>query len=148
MGQAIYIGKVARAAELTPQAIRYYERLGLIERARRTSSGYRVYPSTALDRVRFIKQAQSLGLGLAEIREVLRLKYSGQSPCTCVRELLKQKLIQLKKQIVAMEKVREEIERCLRASRKSSRLPHSASVICPMIQSKGARKTRPSKERR
>ena len=146
MGQAIYIGKVARAAELTPQAIRYYERLGLIEKAQRTSSGYRVYPPTALDRVRFIKQAQGLGLGLAEIREVLRLKYSGQSPCNCVRELLKQKLMQLKKQMLAMEKVREEIERCLRASRKSSRLPHTASSICPLIQIKTAPRGRERKE--
>jgi len=127
MGQAIYVGKVARAAELTPQAIRYDERLGLIQKAQRTSSGYRVYPSTALDRVRFIKQAQGLRLGLAEIREVLQLKYSGQSPCNCVRELLKQKLIQLKKQMVAMEKVREEIEISMKEARPyscSSRRPY------------------------
>ena len=142
MGEGIYIGKVARAAGLTPQAIRFYERLGLIERARRTSSGYRICSPTTLERVQFINQAQSLGLSLKEIQEVLRLKYSAQSPCKCVRELLKQKLNRLKKQIVAMEKVREEIERCLRASRSSSRLPHSASVICPMIQMKGARKPR------
>lgn len=148
MGEGIYIGKVARAAGLTPQAIRFYERLGLIERAQRTSSGYRICSPATLERVQFIKQAQSLGLSLKEIQEVLRLKYSAQSPCKCVRELLKQKLIQLKKQIVEMEKVREDIERCLRTSRKSYRLPHSASVICPMIQSKSARKPQPSKERR
>ncbi len=136
MGRGIYIGKVARAVGLTAQGIRFYERSGLIEKAQRTSSGYRIYSPTTLERVRFIKQAQSLGLNLNEIREVLRLKYSGQSPCSCVRELLTQKLMELKKQMAAMETMRREIERCLRGSRNLSRLPHEASAICPLIQIK------------
>jgi DNA-binding transcriptional MerR regulator len=141
MEQVLYIHQVARAVGLTPQAIRYYERLGLIDKPERTDSRYRVYPPTSLERVRFIKQAQVLGFSLKEILEVLRLKYSGQSPCECVRGILKQKLARLKKQMVEMEKLRREIEACLRASRKFSRLPHQASFICPVIQSRVAKPT-------
>lgn len=149
MGQGIHIGKVARAADLTPQAIRYYERLGLIEKAQRTSSGYRIYSPATFERVHFIKRAQRFGLSLQEIREVLRLKFSGQSPCNCVREILQRRLVQIKNQMAEMEKMRQEIEGCLRGSRRFSRLPHEASLICPLIQGKIAR-TKPEsrKERR
>ncbi len=135
MEGAIYIHDVASSVGLTPQAIRYYERLGLLDKAQRSPLGYRVYSSEVLERVRFIKEAQRLGLNLQEIREVLRLKYSGQSPCDCVRRLLKEKLADLKKQMAEMEQMRQQIEKCLRASWQLSRLPHEASEICPLIQS-------------
>jgi DNA-binding transcriptional MerR regulator len=147
MKSGIYIGKVARAAALTPQAIRFYERLGLIEKAQRTNAGYRVYPPTTFGRVRFIKQAQKLGLNLTEIREVLRLKYSGQSPCNCVTELLQNRLAQLKRQIAEMERVRREIKRCLRAGQEFARLPHEASAICPLIQTRDVRTKRRSRKK-
>ncbi len=133
----MYIGDVAGSVGLTPQAIRFYERLGLIEKAQRSTGGYRVYSPKTLEQVRFIKEAQRLGFNLQEIREVLRLKYSGHSPCDCVRELLKKKLAGLKDQMRAMEKMRREIDACLRASRKQARLPHAASVICPIVHKKG-----------
>lgn len=149
MAQSIKIGKVASSVGLTPQAIRFYERLGLIEKTQRASSGYRVYSPKTFERVQFIKQAQTLGLSLQEIRELLRLKYSGQSPCNCVRGILKKRLAQLKEQMAEMEKMRREIERCLSASVTLSRLPHEASSICPLIESKIRRRKRNfGKERR
>lgn len=138
MGTGIQIGQIAGSVGLTTEAIRYYERLGLIEKARRTSSGYRVYSPGALERVRFVKQAQRLGLSLEEIREVLRLKYSGKSPCDCVRDLLKKKLTRLERQMKETEEMCREIKRCLRVSRNNSRLPHEVSSICPLIQTKAA----------
>ncbi len=147
MGKGIYVGDVAGAVGLTPQAIRFYESQGLVDRPRRTPSGYRVYSPEALERVRFIKQAQALGFTLEEIREILRLKYSGQSPCDCVRVILKQKLTELKKEIVEMGKLRREIELCLSSSRNLTRLPHEASVICPVIQSRAASKKRISRKK-
>ncbi len=132
----MYVGKLASSVGLSAQAIRYYERLGLLEKPSRMSSGYRVYSPATLERVRFIKKAQTLGLSLEEIREVLRLKYSGQSPCDCVRGVLKGKLRDLKKQMAEMEQLRREIEACLRAPRRFLRLPHRASLICPILETK------------
>ena len=139
MDNAIYIRDVAHSVGLTSQAIRFYERLGLIEKPQRTRGRYRVYSAEALERVQFIKDAQKLGFSLEEIRAVLRLKYSGRSPCDCVRKMLNGKLRGLKKQIKQMDRMRREIARCLRASRKGARLPHTASLICPIVQNKGIR---------
>jgi MerR family Zn(II)-responsive transcriptional regulator of zntA len=66
------IGELAARAGLKADALRYYERLGMISPARRTTGGYRVYSADVIERLRFIKQAQLSGLTLAEIRELLR----------------------------------------------------------------------------
>jgi DNA-binding transcriptional MerR regulator len=134
MENMIYIRDVAASVWLTPQAIRFYEQLGLIEKPQRTNGGYRVYSAETVERIRFIKDAQKLGFSLDEIREVLRLKYSGQSPCECVRRMLNRKLKELRDKIRQMDRMQREISACLQASRKRVRLPHAASLICPIVQ--------------
>jgi MerR family copper efflux transcriptional regulator len=134
MTKPVFIRDVAAAAGMRPEAVRYYERLKMLEPDGRTAAGYRVYSPEAIERIRFIKRAQRLGLTLDEIREVLRLKYSGQSPCACVRAILKRKLVELERQMAEMEEVRREIERSLRKFHTLARLPHEASAICPIIQ--------------
>src|SRR6516164_1180744 len=135
----MYISDVAVSVGLTAQALRFYERLGLVDKPQRTSGGYRVYSAKTLEQVQFIKDAERLGFSLDEVREILRLKYSGQSPCDCVREMSNQKLKGLKKQIQQMDQVRREIAVCLRASQKRARLPNTASLICLIVQNKGVR---------
>ncbi len=105
----MYIGDVAASVGLTSQAIRFYERLGLIEKPQRTSAGYRVYSAETVERVPFVKDAQRLGFSLEEIQEVIRLKYAGQSPCNCVRKMLNGKLRELKHEIKQMDQMRREI---------------------------------------
>ena len=60
------IGELAVRSGLTPDALRYYERLGLLPPPQRSGGGYRLYEEATLDRLRFIRQAQSLGLTLRE----------------------------------------------------------------------------------
>jgi len=66
------IGEISARTGLTPDALRYYERLGLLPRFRRTAGGFRIYTSDVVERVRFVKQAQMVGLSLGEIRQLLR----------------------------------------------------------------------------
>src|SRR5712692_3957693 len=90
------IGELATQGGLTPDALRYYERLGLMPRARRTAGGFRVYAPGALERIRFIKQAQAHGLTLAEIRELLAFQdRGGRDRCRQVQRLLEMKIAEL-----------------------------------------------------
>jgi MerR family mercuric resistance operon transcriptional regulator len=118
-----FIGKVASAAGIGVQTVRYYERLGLIQPPQRTESGYR-----------FIRQAQAVGFRLEEIREILRIKYAGQSPCNCVRDMLQQKLKDVEEQLAALASFRRRLRRTLKRPRTLPRLPHRASAICPLIE--------------
>ena len=73
------IGKLARAGAISTDALRYYEREGLLVPASKTGSGYRLYGEDAVRRVRFIQHAQACGFTLAEIRELLHLRQSNSA---------------------------------------------------------------------
>lgn len=74
----MFIGKLAEAAGVNVQTVRYYERLGLLSELVRTESGYRIYGESALKRLRFIKQAQAFGFTLEQILELLPGSEAGQ----------------------------------------------------------------------
>jgi DNA-binding transcriptional MerR regulator len=76
---ALTVSKLADQVGMTPDALRYYERTGLLPKPERTASGYRLYDGETADRLRFIKGAQRLGLRLREIRELLEVLVS----CVC-----------------------------------------------------------------
>ena len=138
MKEMAFIGQVAKGAGVGVQAVRYYERLGLLPTTHRTPAGYRTYGPESVDRLRFIRQAQALGFSLDEIKEILRLRYEGQSPCTCVSKLLRQKLEKIEHEIRELVRFRRDLRNTLERSKKLPRLPHTASSICPLIQIKAS----------
>lgn len=75
-----------------------------------------------------------MGFRLEEIREILRIKYAGQSPCNCVRDMLQQKLKDVEEQLAALASFRRQLRRSLERARTLPRLPHRASAICPLIE--------------
>ncbi len=64
------IRDVAARSHVSVHTLRYYERVGLLPRADRSSSGYRMYPADAVRRVRFIRMLRSLGFGIQELRSL------------------------------------------------------------------------------
>ena len=79
------IGRLAKASDVMPDALRYYEREGLLAPTSKSASGYRLYGAAAVQRVRFIHQAQACGFTLADIRELLHLRQSDAACCDDVR---------------------------------------------------------------
>jgi len=150
--RARFIGEVARAARVSVHTVRYYERLGLLPAAQRTEAGYRVYSAEAAERLRFIQQAQALGFSLGEIKEILRMRYTRQSPCDCVRTLLGRKLEEVVRQMRDLHRFRRLLHRTLARSRTLRRLPHEASALCPIIEAApapaGPRPQGPQREER
>jgi len=134
MKEKAFIGRVARTAGVSVQAVRFYEQLGLLPAAQRTPAGYRIYGPESVDRLEFVKQAQELGFSLDEIREILRLRYEGRSPCTCVSNLLQKKLEKIEHDIRQLVRFRRELRKTLERSKQLPHLPHKASSICPLIQ--------------
>lgn len=96
------IGKLALRSDVTTDAIRYYEKQGLLAPARKTDAGYRLYDDQAIRRLRFIKQAQHCGFSLTEIRELLALKSSDAACCKDVRSVAIEKKLHLEHRIKAL----------------------------------------------
>jgi len=76
------VGETARAVGVSTKAIRVWESRGLIPAAERTATGYRSFTATDLDRLRFIRQAKTLGLTLSEIGRIIATQYAGASRST------------------------------------------------------------------
>src|SRR5258707_13675668 len=86
-------GEAGVGAGVTVDTLRYYERLGVLPRARRTTGGLRQYGDDVLRHVRFIQQAQALGLTLKDVRQLLSDQgRGGRARCRTVRDLLQLRL--------------------------------------------------------
>ena len=111
--KALKIGEVAKRSGIGIEALRFYEKSGLLERPSRTQSGYRIYDGDVLARLDFIKRAQILGFSLDEIRRIIADKRSGQSPCSEVREIVRRRLDQLDERMREMKRYRNELAKAL-----------------------------------
>ncbi len=93
------IGQVAEQIGVSTATIRYYESIGLLAEPDRTAAGYRDYDDIAVDRLRFVRDAQATGLSLVEIGSVLEMKSAGARTCSHTTALLQRHLDELDTQI-------------------------------------------------
>jgi MerR family copper efflux transcriptional regulator len=100
------IGRVANVAGVSIDAIRFYERQGLIAAPRRNFSGYRNYSDDVLDRLRFIVDAKRLGFTLKEIRELLSKGVKSTAECGPVTRKAEAKLAEMNEEIVRLQRLR------------------------------------------
>ena len=107
-------GELARLTGISTDALRHYERLGLLPKPPRTRGGYRDYPAQALERVRLIRRALSAGFSLAELTTILRMRDRGEIPCQKARDMGRGKLQQIKQQIKELLVMRRQLEGILK----------------------------------
>lgn len=104
MDGKLTIGRLAKAAGVNVETIRYYQRRGFVDEPSKPLGGQRCYAAEAIKRVRFIKRAQQLGFTLEEVRNLLRLE-DGQS-CRETRLLAEQKLALIQQRIDDLARMR------------------------------------------
>ncbi|CAN5280585.1 hypoxia response transcriptional regulator [soil metagenome] len=104
------IGQLARHLDLNRQTIRYYERIGLLPEPERTESGYRAYGPEDERRLRFVKNARSIGLPLGEVKEILALHERGEAPCAYVTKAIAHRAEEVERQIAELTKFKEELD--------------------------------------
>ena len=89
--------------------MRYYEKEGLLREPERTQSGYRQYDDAALERLHFIRGAQTLGLKLGDIKELLAIRDRGACPCGHTKQLLEQRVAELDAEIRDLRALKREL---------------------------------------
>lgn len=105
------IGEVAKAAGIGIDAVRFYEREGLIPAPARRPSGYREYTPDVVVSLRFIRRAKELGFSLKRISELLRLEASEAAAPADVREQAEAKLEDLEQRIRALQRMRRALRK-------------------------------------
>jgi len=105
-GRPLTSGTLARAAGVSADTLRHYEKLGLLS-AERSAGGYRLYPSDALARVRMIRAAVRIGFSLAELAEVLKERRAGGAPCKKVAAVAGAHMQKLNDRICELTRLRD-----------------------------------------
>ncbi len=105
--ETLTTGQIAKRAGVNIESIRYYERRGIIPEPRRRESGYRLYPSNTVTRIRFIKHAKELGFSLKEINELLTLRLDKNTPCSEVKRRAEDKISDIEEKIKSLQKMKK-----------------------------------------
>ena len=128
------IGEVASAAGVTVDAVRYYERLGLLKPVARTEGGFRTYRGDSVARLAFIRQAQRLGLRLREIQELLGAAMgSGRQHCERVRAVLVTRIESVETQMAELRAFRGLLRAALEDCDGALKRPNVDR--CPVVDS-------------
>lgn len=105
MATDLTIGKLADAAGVNVETIRYYQRRGLLDEPAKPQGGHRRYTTDQVKRIRFIKRAQALGFTLTEVSGLLQL--NGGCACAETQALALRKLALIEQKIADLAAMRD-----------------------------------------
>ncbi|MGO4304076.1 MerR family transcriptional regulator [Cupriavidus sp. RAF12] len=131
MEHTLTIGKLARAAGVGVETVRYYQRCGLLPVPERAYGAIRQYSEQSLQRLHFIRQAQSLGFTLDEVRILLR--QNDGNTCGTARALAEQKLTLVEERLKDLRRLRAELKTLIGQCHT-----HGNETSCPLIDTLSA----------
>ena len=126
--EVLTIGRLAAAAGVGVETVRFYERKGLVRQPEKPMFGHRRYPADTVARIRFIRRAKELGFTLKEIAELLELRMDPGRNCADVRARALAKTADIDRKIAALQRMREALARLAAACQGQG--PTSA---CPIL---------------
>jgi MerR family mercuric resistance operon transcriptional regulator len=109
----VTIGKLAQSAGVATSTVRFYERAGLLVPERRSTGNYRDYTARSVERLRFIRSAQAVGLRVRDIAELLDVTSSQDSPCAAVEELLQRRLADIRQRMKHLRRVERTLNKAI-----------------------------------
>lgn len=131
------IGKLAKKAGVSVQAIRFYERNGLLPTPPRSASGYRQFPPETVRLVKFIKSSQELGLKLKEISKLLSITADAFATCSDIRDFALGKIEEIEAKIKQLKQIHNAL------IKMTGQCPGQGALsLCPILEaiSEGDRK--------
>jgi len=131
-------GQAAAELGVGVQTLHYYEREELIPAPPRSTAGYRLYPPDLMERLRFIRRAQAIGLSLAEIRETLCLAATGESPCGRVQAALVERLAEVDRRLEELSVFRTQLAELIVNAPRLRSLDRQGKV-CAIVENAEAR---------
>ncbi|OUM00390.1 heavy metal-responsive transcriptional regulator [Variovorax sp. JS1663] len=133
--ERLTVGKLAALAEVSANAVRFYEREGLMQVPSKTERGYRLYGPEAVQRLRFIKQAQHSGFTLSEIHALLQLRDRASTCCSDVRSRVIEKKLELEARIKAMKEMSKALDQLIANCSNDTRPVEDCSILAALSAS-------------
>ena len=104
------IGQASEDSGIGIETIRYYEKEGLIARPTRTEGNFRTYESAAIEKLSFIKNCRALDLTLGEIKELILIQQSPETPCSAVNTMIDAHINIVESRISSLQKLHEDLQ--------------------------------------
>lgn len=108
------IGQAAKASGVNAKLIRHYESIGIIPKASRTDSGYRVYTDIEVNMLSFVKRARSLGFSMKEIKKLVNLWRNKSRASEEVKKIALAHVKELEKKILELESMAKTLKHLAR----------------------------------
>ncbi|HET7730858.1 MAG TPA: MerR family DNA-binding protein [Usitatibacter sp.] len=131
MAEEMTIGRLARAAGVNVETVRYYQRRGLLDEPAKPLGGQRRYSQTSLGQLTFIRRAQALGFSLEEVKTLLQ--HADGHGCREVRRMAEAKRAVLETRIAQIESMRAQLDELIAAC-KANRSRSSCPTIDALFE--------------
>ncbi|MCC2616975.1 MerR family transcriptional regulator [Aestuariibacter halophilus] len=103
------IGELAKRAGCSVQTVRYYESRGIIHATQRTDANYRLYDDQAVSSLLFVRRCRQLGIGLADIHQILTHQANPDRDCHAIDGLIEAHLKTVDQKIHELQTLREHL---------------------------------------
>jgi DNA-binding transcriptional MerR regulator len=135
MQKTLGISELARSAGVTSKTLRHWERLGLLPKAMRTHTGYRVFDPNVIHYINFIQKSKTVGLTLSEAKRVLELARKGKNPCPQVVKWIDDKAVLVEERLGALKALQKRLKEFRRICSSSSVLTcFRPGELCCLIE--------------
>jgi DNA-binding transcriptional MerR regulator len=133
--ESMQIGQIAKQTGVSIDAIRFYERSGLLAAPPRSEGGFRLYSPDDLFSLQFIRNLQTLGFSLNEIRDFLSLRGNDLRACSEVQKMLDHKLHDVRAKRIALVRLEGEIRAAIKKCNSQLRRPRGKQgVRCSVLR--------------
>lgn len=126
------IGQLAEQSGVTTSSLRYYERVGLIKKVRRSESNYRYYPAETLNIIKLIKNAQAIGFSLQEIEEILLSRENQQQDCHDIVSMVKHKQREVDNEVLELQKKQQRLQSLIECCDGVARV-QECPILCELL---------------
>lgn len=128
------VSELATRASVTPDTVRHYVQIGLLQPRRNPDNGYKLFEPADVHRLRFVRQAKSLGFTLSEIREILCHAQQGESPCPRVREIIQHRITENRQHLEDLMALQQRMEVAVASWESMPDGVPSGDSVCHLIE--------------
>lgn len=129
------VHEIASLANVAPEIVRYYSRIGLIKPQKDRKNGYKLFGRDDISRLDFIRKAKNLGYTLKEIKKILSHASSGASPCPIVRRIIENRLDENRARLDGMITLQSRMESAIEQWKRMPDGVPDGNSVCVLIES-------------
>jgi len=129
----MYVKQLAKLMDVTPDTVRHYTRMGLLNPIRSENNGYQQYTKADKQRLQFIISARQLGFSLKDVQHIIDESEKGNCPCPLTRKLIAKRLEETEALFQETLKLRTRMQSALKQW-EASEDGAVSSDVCSLIE--------------